>query len=234
MSKRWKIIIGSLIGVVMVGAILIGLASFVRSQNRNFRAMAGQPPRATQLDVRLLDEDEDGIPDRGVATLPGLTNLGPGVEREERFNQDAPQLGPQLEVQLIDDDGDGVPDRGVLDLPDGRPFERGFGPGQGFGRGSVPGRGAARFPGSRFGPFFIIGGLIRLIVLATVVVGAVVLGVVLFRRWGLSSVAPTISEDTPPPEAEPEATEPLPTEPDSTEVDVAEPDENQPDEEVRD
>jgi len=90
-----------------------------------------------------------------------------------------PQAVPPLEVRLVDDDADGVPDRGVIDTPVLRTFDRGFWPARGahLGRSVRPGRGLPFGP--IFGPFSIIGGLVRLAFL-TLLVG---LGVVLCRHW---------------------------------------------------
>lgn len=209
MSKRTKVLLGIVVSVIVIAAILVGAAGFVISRNRNFRAIARQPQRATQLDVQLLDEDKDGIPDRAVAALPG---------RGGYFNRGFSDQAAQLDVQLIDDDGDGVPDRGLLDFPAGRAFERGFGPDRGFGRGFDPGRGLGRFASSRFGPFIILGGLFRLAVLA----GLVVLGIALYRRWRPSPSSPPAPVDVGPDEPEPD--ESMPTEHESPPADSLEAD----------
>lgn len=229
MSKTWKFVIGVIVAVVIVAAV--GAAGFIAGRTRTITAFAERSQATTQVEVRLVDDDEDGVPDRGVAELSGV-----GFGRS--FGRSPGAQATQLEVRLVDDDQDGIPDRGILDLPAGRGFERGFGPGRGFGRGFEPGRGVARFPGSRFGPFIILAGLFRLAILAGVVGGAVILGVVLFRHWRSSPSAPTTPGDTGSPDPETEAGEPPPTEqesieeerePDPGEPEVKEPEDDQPD-----
>jgi len=173
MSKQVKIGIGVVAIVLLFGCFLVGLAGFAVSRSRNLRTMARPPQSATQLEVRLLDDNEDGIPDRAVAVLPGPAAFGrnPGFDRGGRFDQGFPGHGAQLDVRLIDDDGDGVPDRGLLDLPAGSGFEPRFESPRTFGRGFDPGWDQGRFTSRRFTPFVILGGLFRLAILAAVLAG---------------------------------------------------------------
>jgi len=209
MSKQMKIGIGIVAIVVLIGCFLVGLTGVVMSRSRNFRAMARPPQQALQLDVRLLDDDEDGIPDRAVATLPGPADFGrnPGFDRGGHFDRGFPGQGTQLDVRLIDDNEDGVPDRGVLDLPAGPGFEPRFDSPRPFGRGFEPGWDHDRFTGRRFTPFLILGGLFRLAILAVVLAGLVGLGAVLYRHWHKPPSPPVAPEDDTPPETEPEAAE---------------------------
>jgi hypothetical protein len=202
MSKQVKIVIGVVAIVVLLGCFLVGLTGFAVSRSWNFRTMTRPPQSATQLEVRLLDDDEDGIPDRALAALPG-----PAFNRSRRFNQGFSGQGSQLDVRLIDDDGDGVPDRGVLDIPAGPGFEPRFDSSRTFGRRFEPSWDQDRFTSRRFTPFVILGGLFRLAILATVLAGLVVLGVVLFRHWRNPSPSPAAPEGITPPETEAEATE---------------------------
>ena len=212
MSKQVKIVIGVVAIVVLFGCFLVGLAGFAASRSRNFRTMARPPQSATQLEVRLLDDDEDGVPDRAVAVLPGPAAFGrnPGIDRGGRFDRGFPGHGAQLDVRLIDDDGDGVPDRGLLDLPAGSGFEPRFESPRTFGRGFNPGWDQGRFTSRRFTPFVILGGLFRLAILAAVLAGLVGLGVVLYRHWRKPPSSPAAPEGGAPPETEPEAAEAAP------------------------
>jgi hypothetical protein len=145
MSKKWKLVVGGLATLIVVLGIGLSVAGVV-----HFRT--------------------------------GLRD-GPWRPRQWQETEEAPR---ELEVELVDDDGDGVPDRGVIELP----REVGFGREQIFGGRLALGRSAfghsARFgPGRRMGfmrrafsPFQVVGGLVRLVVLA----GAVVLGVVLCNQ----------------------------------------------------
>jgi hypothetical protein len=242
MSKQVKIGIGVVAIVVLVGCFLVGLAGFVVSRSRNFRAIVRPPQRATQLEVRLFDDNEDGIPDRGVAALPGRDSR---FDHGGRSNQSFPAQGHQLDVRLIDDNGDGVPDRGVLDIPAGLDFEPRFDSPRTFGRGFDRGWNLDRFTSRRFIPFVILGGPFRLVTLAVVLIGLVGLGVVLFRYWRKPPSPPAALEDITPPETQPEATEAPPADEEtgaapasSTEVEpeynvagseVTEPEEDEPD-----
>ncbi len=212
MSKQVKIGIGVVAIVLLFGCFLVGLAGFAVSRSRNFRTMTRSPQSATQLEVRLLDDDEDGIPDRAVATLPGSATFSrtPGFDRSARLNQGFPGQGAQLAVRLIDDDGDGVPDRGVLDLPAGPGFEPRFDSPRTFGRGFDPGWDQDRFTMRSFTPFVILGGLFRLAILAAVLAGLVALGVVLYRQRRTPASPPSPPAGASPPETEPETAEAAP------------------------
>jgi len=146
MSKKWKIVIGVVVAAVVIVGIALPIWGMVTFRSRGY--------------------------ERGWM---------PGAHRWE------PEEVTQLEVDLVDDDGDGVPDRGVIDIPAAAAFGPGrgmpfgsFGCAQGrFARGSrhfVPARGLPF--GSAFGPFLIVGGLIRLAFLA-LLIGVAIL---VFRR----------------------------------------------------
>jgi hypothetical protein len=101
MSKPWKIILAVGIVVVIIGLCLGGLAGLGFNRMQNFamvnrvsQVMPNSPatdrfsrfegrgrfsqdtPR--QLEVQLIDDDEDGIPDRGVVDLPADYRFAPG------------------------------------------------------------------------------------------------------------------------------------------------------------
>ena len=114
---------------------------------------------------------------------------------QARMHKWEPEAATQLEVRLVDDDGDGVPDRGVIEMPEDLQYGCGYGPSI-LRRGSRPAmlRGSPHFGhgfGSHFGwgsgPFFIVGGLLRLAFLA-LLIG---LAVAFFRHrlWGPPSSA---------------------------------------------
>jgi hypothetical protein len=198
MSRTWKIAIG----VVAVFAVVVvaGLGWFVLSRGWIPGAFAQRGAGTTQLAVKLIDDNEDSIPDRGVIDFPAFgRGLGPG--RDGRFNQRRGAETAQLNVRLVDDDGDGVPDRGVIDQRVGSAFgltgafRRGIGPGRGsyFGRRIGPGFGLPFR--SFFGPFFILGWLVRLAVLA-LLVGLVLLFVRHWRSSPPSAPASTQPEDS--------------------------------------
>lgn len=184
MSRTWKIIIGGVAAVVIVVA---GLVWWAVSQGWTPGLYVRQARQAVQVEVRLVDDDEDGVPDRGIIDLPFRPGFGPG--RGGRFAEESEAERAQLGVRLIDDDGDGIPDRGVIERPDRGDFGRGFGPPRGgrfgprFGHNFGPGRGG--YFGWPFGPFFLIGGLFKL------VFWVVVIGLIIFfiRNWRSSPPA---------------------------------------------
>jgi hypothetical protein len=88
MSKKWKIAIGAVITAVVVAGVALAVWGVVTFRNRIHqygwepRAHKWGPEATTQLEVRLVDDDGDGIPDRGVIEFPtGLPygqGFGPG------------------------------------------------------------------------------------------------------------------------------------------------------------
>jgi hypothetical protein len=107
MSKTWKIAIGVIVAIVVIGGAALGVGGLITLGNRVHAP--GRAPAAhwqesgpvAQLEVELMDDDGDGVPDRGVIELPS----GPASRfgRDVRFGRG---FGP----------GHGVP------------FGRGFGP----------------------------------------------------------------------------------------------------------
>ena len=181
MSKPWKIILAVGIVVIIIGLCLGGLAGLGFNRMQNFAVVN----RASQA-----------MPN------PPAPDRSSRFEGRGRFSQDTPR---QLEVQLIDDDEDGIPDRGVVDLPADHRFAPGGRFGSGPGRGFMPDARPNYIPDHRVGPFVLLGALFRLAVLGAVIVGAVVLGLVLYHRWRPGSPAPAVAADpespSPPPEA---------------------------------
>ena len=88
MSKKWKIAIGVIIAAVVVAGVGLAVWGAVTFRSRIYergwepRAHKWGPEATTQLEVRLVDDDEDGVPDRGVIEVPtGLPfgrGFGPG------------------------------------------------------------------------------------------------------------------------------------------------------------
>ncbi len=135
MSKRWIIGIGVAAGVLAI--LFVGITGLAMIRAWSFMAMnraavtmqrpgdfnrAGHPDRqgrygadfssrTPQLEVQLLDDDGDGIPDRGVVELPGRGNFDRGFRPDRGF------------------------DRG---FHPGQGFDRGFAPGQRPGQFSGP------------------------------------------------------------------------------------------------
>jgi len=87
-SKKWKIAIGVIIAAVVVAGVGLAVWGAVTFRSRIYergwepRAHKWGPEATTQLEVRLVDDDEDGVPDRGVIEVPtGLPfgrGFGPG------------------------------------------------------------------------------------------------------------------------------------------------------------
>jgi hypothetical protein len=93
-SKKWKIAIGVVVAAVVVAGIALTVWGVVTFRNRVYEHGWGpgewRTEAATQLrrpelvegEVRLVDDDGDGIPDRGVIEVPtGLPfgrGFGPG------------------------------------------------------------------------------------------------------------------------------------------------------------
>lgn len=86
MSKKWKIAIGAVIAAVVVTGVVLAVWGAVTFRHRvyeyGWKPGEWRTDAATQLEVRLVDDDGDGIPDRGVieapAGLPFGRGFGPG------------------------------------------------------------------------------------------------------------------------------------------------------------
>jgi hypothetical protein len=76
MSKKWKIALGAVMAAVVVAGVAMAVWGAVTFRNRVHeygwepRAHEWGPEATTQLEVRLVDDDGDGIPDRGVIEVP--------------------------------------------------------------------------------------------------------------------------------------------------------------------
>jgi hypothetical protein len=181
MSKNRKIVIGVIVAVVLfLGLGLLRWSSMVywRSGGQrgfsvgaatyqlmgwgvdNYMADMGLQPGedgwTTEVAVQLVDDNGDGVFDRGVMAVPA------GMALHSRFGRSAGQAIPSNDVQLVDADGDGVPDRGVINYSAQSRYGK-FGP-HGFDRG---------FGSSHRGPgcFFLL-----------LVLGAIGGGIYFYRR----------------------------------------------------
>jgi hypothetical protein len=84
MSRKWKIAIGVIVAAVVIAGVALAVWGAVTFRNRVHeygwepRAHKWGPEATTQLrcpeliegEVRLVDDDGDGIPDRGVIEVP--------------------------------------------------------------------------------------------------------------------------------------------------------------------
>jgi hypothetical protein len=84
MSKKWKVAIGVIVAAVVVAGIALAVWGAVTFRNRvqeygwEPRAHKWGPEATTQVEVRLVDDDGDGIPDRGVIEAPTGLPFGRG------------------------------------------------------------------------------------------------------------------------------------------------------------
>lgn len=84
MSKKWKIVIAVVAAAVVVVGIGLPIWGMVAFRSRGYEhgwppgAYRWEPEVATQLEVDLVDDDGDGVPDRGVIDVPTAAALGPG------------------------------------------------------------------------------------------------------------------------------------------------------------
>jgi hypothetical protein len=152
MAKKWKIAIGVMIAAVVVAGVALAVWGAVTFRNRVHeygwepRAHQWGPEATTQLEVRLVDDDGDGIPDRGVIELPEDLQYGWGY-------------GPSI---LRRGSRQAMPFNFAQDRLRGGPhFGRGFAPHFGWGPVLSLSKG--------FGPFLFVGGLFRLAFLALLI-----------------------------------------------------------------
>jgi hypothetical protein len=192
MSKKGKVVIAIVAALVVV---MVGAGWYVASRGWTLGTLAQRWGVARQLEVRLIDDNKDGAPDRGVVDLPAGLAFGRGFERGAGRGARA----GQLEVRLVDDNGDGVPDRGVIDLSPREAFNPDLGPGYGrpFGRNFELARG--RPFGLLLVPFFLLGGLIGLAGLALLIS----LTIFFYRPWQPTPPVAPVSASPAPAEVQP-------------------------------
>jgi len=82
MSKKWKITIGVVVAAVVVAGVGLAVWGAVTFRNRVYEHgwVPGEwrTEAATELEVRLVDDDGDGVPDRGVIEVPAGLPFGRG------------------------------------------------------------------------------------------------------------------------------------------------------------
>ena len=82
MSRKWKVTIGVIVAAVVVAGVALAVWGAVTFRNTVYehgwepRAYKWESEATTQLEVRLVDDDGDGVPDRGVIEMP--EDLQPG------------------------------------------------------------------------------------------------------------------------------------------------------------
>jgi hypothetical protein len=91
MSKKWKIAIGVIVAAVVIAGVALAVWGVVTFRNRIYehgwglRAHKWGPEATTQLEVRLVDDDGDGVPDRGVIEAPMGLPFGRGFAPGHRL-----------------------------------------------------------------------------------------------------------------------------------------------------
>jgi hypothetical protein len=84
LSKTWKIGIGVVAAAVVIVGVALSVWGIVTFRNRGYAhgwmpgAHGWEPEVATQLEVDLVDDDGDGVPDRGVIGIPQAAGFGRG------------------------------------------------------------------------------------------------------------------------------------------------------------
>jgi hypothetical protein len=82
MSKKWKIALGAVIAAVVIAGVALAVWGAVTFRNRVYEHGWGpgewRTEAATELEVRLVDDDGDGGPDRGVIEVPAGLPFGRG------------------------------------------------------------------------------------------------------------------------------------------------------------
>ena len=89
MSKKWKIAIGAVIAAVVISGVALAVWGAVSFRHRvyeyGWKPGEWRTDAATQLEVRLVDDNGDGIPDRGVIEIPADLPLGRGFGPSRRL-----------------------------------------------------------------------------------------------------------------------------------------------------
>ncbi len=97
MSRKWKIAIGAVIAVVVVAGVALAVWGAVAFRSRGYphgwEHGEWGPEAATQLEVRLVDDDGDGVPDRGVIEVPEGLHPGWGYGPSTTLRT-GPHFGP--------------------------------------------------------------------------------------------------------------------------------------------
>ena len=94
MSRKWKIVIGGVVALVVILGIGLLIARVVHFRGGLHGGAWESRPQCEsekahyELEVELVDDDGDGVPDRGVIELPGEAAFG-----REHFFGGRPTLG---------------------------------------------------------------------------------------------------------------------------------------------
>jgi hypothetical protein len=151
MSRNKKIVIGVIVGTVIflvLGLLRFSSRAYWNSGGQrgfsvgaatyqlmgwgaeNYMADMGFQPGeegwTAEMEVQLVDDNNDGVFDRGIVAVPA------GMAFHSRFGRNAGRAIPLNDVQLVDADSDGVPDHGVINYSAQSRYGK-FGP-YGFGR----------------------------------------------------------------------------------------------------
>jgi len=84
MSKEWKVVIGGVVALVVILGIGLSIARVVRLRRGLYGGAWESRPQWEsekahyELEVELVDDDGDGVPDRGVIKLPREAAFGRG------------------------------------------------------------------------------------------------------------------------------------------------------------
>jgi hypothetical protein len=87
MSKKWKVVVGVIAAAVVVVGIALPIWGMVAFRSRDYErgwapgTYRWEPEVATRLEVDLVDDDGDGVPDRGVIDVPTAVAFGPDCGR---------------------------------------------------------------------------------------------------------------------------------------------------------
>jgi hypothetical protein len=94
MARKWKIIIGVAVALAVVACVAVPIVGVVLFRGR-MHAFGWEPEemhrwesgeaRHRELEVELVDDDGDGVPDRGVVELPEEMAFGRGHFIGRRF-----------------------------------------------------------------------------------------------------------------------------------------------------
>jgi len=96
MSKKWKITIGVVVAAVVVAGVGLAVWGAVTFRSRVYERGWGpgewrteaatelRRPELVEGEVRLVDDDGDGVPDRGVIEAPAGLPFGRGFGRGRR------------------------------------------------------------------------------------------------------------------------------------------------------
>jgi hypothetical protein len=115
MSKKWKFAIGVIAAILVVGGLGLlhlssviywssggergwsprayiseliwgpGTSEYIPSFGRGLAMHKGEAGTVSQFEVRLVDDDGDGVPDRGVIEAPAGLPFGPGFSPGHRL-----------------------------------------------------------------------------------------------------------------------------------------------------